>query len=65
MGEETGKLTDMLIYLSEFYEHELDATLKDLATILEPVLLIGIGLIVLGIALSIVTPIYNFIGSVS
>ncbi|MDD4989425.1 MAG: type II secretion system F family protein [Candidatus Pacebacteria bacterium] len=65
VGEETGRLTDMLLYLSEFYEHELDATLKDLSTVLEPVLLIAIGIIVLGIALSIVTPIYNFIGSVS
>ncbi len=65
VGEETGKLTDMLMYLSEFYEHELDSTLKNLSTILEPVLLIAIGMIVLGLALSIVTPIYDFIGSVS
>ncbi len=65
IGEETGKLTDMLIYLSNFYEAELDATLKNLSVILEPALILIIGLVVLTVALSIITPIYNFVGQVS
>ncbi len=65
IGEQTGSLTDMLLYLSDYYEHELDTTLKNLSTILEPALIIFIGLIVLAVALSIITPIYNFVGVVS
>ncbi len=65
IGEQTGKLTDMLHYLSEFYESELDEELKNLSVILEPALILFIGLIVLSVALSIITPIYNFVGAVS
>jgi type IV pilus assembly protein PilC len=65
IGEQTGKLTDMLLYLSNFYESELDSMLKNLSTILEPVLIVFIGLVVLSVALSIITPIYNFVGQVS
>ena len=64
IGEQTGKLEDVLAYLAEFYETELDITLKNLSTIIEPVLLISIGIIVASVALSILTPIYNFIGSI-
>ncbi len=65
IGEQTGSLTDMLGYLSDYYDHELDAILKNLSTILEPALIIFIGLVVLAVALSIITPIYNFVGVVS
>ncbi len=64
-GEQTGELANMFLYLSNFYEEELDATLKNLSVLLEPALLIFISIIVLGIALSIISPIYNFIGSLS
>lgn len=61
VGEETGKLEEVLFYLAEFYESELDITLKNLSTVIEPLLLVTIGLIVAGVTLSIITPIYNFI----
>lgn len=64
IGEQTGKLEDVLFYIGEFYENELDTTLKNLSVIIEPVLLVAIGLIVAGVALSIITPIYNFIGAI-
>ncbi len=65
IGEQTGKLNDMLGYLSGFYEEELDDTLKNLSTVLEPALIVIIGLVVLAVAVSIITPIYNFVGAVS
>ncbi len=65
IGEQTGKLNDMLSYLSKFYEEELDDTLKNLSTILEPALIVIIGGVVLAVAISIITPIYNFVGAVS
>lgn len=64
IGEQTGRLEDVLDYIGEFYENELDATLKNLSVIIEPVLLVSIGLLVAGVALSIITPIYNFIGAI-
>jgi len=59
IGENTGNLVDNLFYLSEYYEGEVDEAVKNLGVILEPVLLIFIGLIVGFIALSVITPIYQ------
>ena len=63
MGEQTGSLGDTLKYLSEFYEEEIDSTMKNLGNILEPVLLIFIGVIVGTVAISILGPIYQITGS--
>ncbi len=64
VGEQTGKLEETFIYLSDFYEDELDAMTKNLSTILEPVLLLVIGISVAYIALAIIMPVYNFIGNI-
>ena len=62
VGEQTGSLPDMLLYLAEFYEKEIDEVTKSLASLLEPFLLIFIGVLVGGLALSIMMPIYQVIG---
>jgi len=59
VGEKTGNLEETLLYLGDFYETEIDRSVKILSTILEPILLIIIGLVVGFIALSIITPIYE------
>jgi type IV pilus assembly protein PilC len=59
VGERSGKLEEVLFYLAEFYEAEVDATTKNLSTILEPVLLVLIGVVVAGVALAVVTPLYQ------
>ncbi len=64
IGDETGKTEEVLFYLSEFYENELDVTLKNLSTVIEPAMLISIGAIVAIVALSIITPIYGFINAI-
>lgn len=64
VGEKTGKLEESLIYLADFYEQEVDGITKNLSTILEPVLLIFIGLAVGFIALAIISPIYELTGSI-
>ncbi len=64
VGEETGTLPDMLLYLANFYEQEVDDMTRNLSTLLEPVLLITIGLLVGVLALSIVTPIYQLLGTI-
>jgi type II secretory pathway component PulF len=64
VGEKTGRLDETLLYLGDFYEDEVDDISKNLSTILEPILLIGIGLVVGFVALSIISPIYQITGSI-
>jgi type II secretory pathway component PulF len=59
VGETTGNLTSSFKYLSEMYEEEITELTKNLTTMLEPVLMIVMGLIVGYIAISIITPIYS------
>lgn len=64
IGEETGTLAETLTYLKEYYEGEVDYAVKNLTVALEPILLIGIGLLVGATVLSIITPIYDVTGSI-
>lgn len=64
VGEKTGKLDETLTYLGDYFEDEVDETSRNLPTILEPAILIIVGLIVAFIAFSIIGPIYQFTGSV-
>ncbi|MEK7585063.1 MAG: type II secretion system F family protein [Patescibacteria group bacterium] len=63
VGEVSGRFEETFFYLSEFYEDEVDAATKSLSTALEPILLLIIGLVVAGLALSIITPIYEITGN--
>lgn len=63
VGESSGKLDESLLYLDRYYEREVDFLMKDLAVILEPLLLVGIGLSVAFVAGSIIMPIYQISGS--
>lgn len=64
VGEKTGHLDETLLYLGDFYEEEIDNISKNLTTILEPFLLLVIGLVVGFMALAIISPIYGLTGSV-
>lgn len=63
MGEQTGSLEKTLKYLSQFYEEEIDSTMRNLGNILEPILLMVIGVIVGTVAIAILGPIYQITGS--
>ncbi len=63
VGEKTGRLDETLSYLSTFYDSEVDAATKNLATVIEPILLVIIGLVVGGLGIAIITPIYQLSGS--
>jgi type IV pilus assembly protein PilC len=65
MGEQTGSLEDTFHYLAEYYQGEVDVTMKNLSSSLEPIMLIVIGVIVGGLALSILGPIYSLTGNVT
>jgi len=64
VGEETGRLDETLLYLADFYEFEVDNATKSLTAVLEPVLLLVIGVIVALFATAIITPIYVITGNV-
>jgi len=61
VGEKTGSLEDSLLYLARFYEREVDSTLKNLSTILEPILLILVGTFVTFVALAVILPHFRLI----
>lgn len=62
VGEKTGTLENILRTFSNFYDQEVDNTLKDFVTFLEPVMLLMMGLIIGAIAISILLPIYQLVG---
>ncbi len=64
VGEKTGKLDSILIDMAGFYEEEVDNELKSVVSLIEPVLLLVMGLVVAGIAFAIIMPIYQLIGTV-
>ncbi len=64
VGERTGTLSMILLSLADFYEEEVANKLKDMVAILEPALLLVMGLVVGAIALSILLPIYQMVGGV-
>ena len=47
--------------IANFYEPEIDYTVRNLTSLLEPVMLLGMGLVVAFIALSVLLPIFNLI----
>lgn len=59
VGESTGNLSSSLMFLSDMYEEEINDLTKNLTTMLEPILMIIMGLLVGFIAVSIITPIYS------
>ncbi len=64
VGEETGRLDFMLSKVSDFYEREVDSTLKGLTSLIEPLMIIGVGAIVAFVAISVISPIYSLVGSI-
>jgi len=58
IGEETGELDNILAELAEFYEEEVDQIMENLPSIIEPLLILVLGLGVGGMAVSIIMPMY-------
>ena len=59
VGEETGQIDEVLIKVAEFYEDDVDATVESLSSILEPIMIVVMGVMVGLIAASVIGPISN------
>ncbi len=64
VGEETGSLDAMLSKIADFYEDEVNASIKSLTSILEPILMLGVGAIVGVVVISMYLPIFNMMNIV-
>jgi len=65
VGEESGKVGDMLLDVASFYEEEVDQKTKNLSTIVEPILMLFIGGGVGFFAIAMMTPMYKMLESVN
>ncbi len=65
VGEESGRLSEMLVKVGDFYDSEVESTVKGLTSMIEPMLIIFMGGIVGFIAISVMTPIFKLVNSVS
>lgn len=65
VGEETGKVDKVSFKLAEYYETESDHMLKNLTVIIEPFILMILGISVAFLVLSIILPIYNLTTNIS
>ena len=63
IGYETGNLSSVLGIMEEYYEDEVRYSIKNLLTIIEPILIVFVGIIVGIVAISIVVPVYQQISS--
>ena len=59
IGEETGELENMLSKIADFYEDEVDAAIQSLTSIIEPIMMIGVGMMVGVIIIAMYLPMFK------
>jgi type IV pilus assembly protein PilC len=64
VGEETGNLDSMLDKIADFYEDEVNASIKSLTSVIEPILMLCVGAIVGVVVISMYLPIFNMMNIV-
>ncbi|HVK04110.1 MAG TPA: type II secretion system F family protein [Armatimonadaceae bacterium] len=65
IGEETGRLSEMLCKVADFYDKEVDASVKGLTSMIEPMLIVFMGVVVGFIAISVMAPMFKLVSSIN
>ena len=63
-GERSGSLDKSMLDVSEYLDYQVSNTLKTVTALIEPVMLVGVGILVGGMMMAIISPIYQLIGQV-
>ncbi len=64
VGERTGKLPHVIDYMKKYYKGLVDNDVKNITTIIEPVIMVLLGLMVAGLVVTVIGPIYQLISNV-
>jgi type IV pilus assembly protein PilC len=64
VGEKSGNLPDMLAKISDYYDAEVDSAITTLTTILEPALIVVMGIFIAGVLISMYLPMFEMVGSI-
>jgi type IV pilus assembly protein PilC len=65
VGEQTGAMDAMLQKIADFYEDEVDVAVKDMLTLLEPMMILFLGVVVGGIVVSLYLPLFSLISKLA
>ena len=64
VGEEIGALDDMLVRISDYFEEEVMYTIESLMALIEPILILVVALVVGGVVVATLMPMFEIIGTV-
>jgi type IV pilus assembly protein PilC len=64
VGEQTGGLDEMLSKIADFYDEEVDAAVSNLLSLLEPIMIVFLGVIVGGMVVAMYLPIFDMVNAV-
>ncbi|HXF94516.1 MAG TPA: type II secretion system F family protein, partial [Gemmatimonadales bacterium] len=64
VGEQTGNLDEMLTKIADFYDDEVDAAVSTLLSLMEPVMIVVLGVIVGGMVVAMYLPIFDMVNAV-
>ena len=65
IGETTAKLEDILVYIAEFYDKELDSVADTISALVEPIIIIAVGVFISAIIISLYLPLFDLVNIIN